>query len=135
MSSPWPSRGTRAYGASSTRPATTCWATRQMLVCPVRHHSPAAALQVERLIHERRPRAVLVEGPADANDLIPLLLDAETAPPVALYAYRQQAAPEGDGSGGDGRPARPPVGLADGRRVGEGTRERVRAVYYPFCDY
>jgi hypothetical protein len=54
----------------------------------VRHHSPAAALQVERLIRERRPRAVLIEGPADASGLIPLLLDPATAPPVAIYAYR-----------------------------------------------
>ena len=46
-----------------------------MLICPVRHHSPAAALQVERLIQARRPQAVLVEGPADATALIPLLLD------------------------------------------------------------
>src|SRR3954469_9369555 len=59
-----------------------------MLICPVRHHSPAAALQVERLIHARRPLAVLVEGPADATALIPLLLDPATAPPVALYAFR-----------------------------------------------
>src|SRR3712207_7332274 len=54
----------------------------------VRHHSPAGALQVDRLIRERRPRAVLIEGPADADPLIPLLLDAGTVPPVALYAYR-----------------------------------------------
>jgi hypothetical protein len=54
----------------------------------VRHHSPAAARQVARLIAARRPQAVLVEGPADATPMIPLLLDAATAPPVALYAYR-----------------------------------------------
>src|SRR5262245_29894344 len=58
------------------------------LIFPVRHHSPTAALQVARLIRDRRPRAVLVEGPADATELIPLLLDAETVPPVALYVYR-----------------------------------------------
>jgi hypothetical protein len=59
-----------------------------MLICPIRHHSPAAALQVEHLIRERRPRAVLVEGPADATALIPLILDPATVPPVAVYAYR-----------------------------------------------
>jgi hypothetical protein len=59
-----------------------------VLICPVRHHSPAAALQVARLIQARRPQAVLVEGPADATPLIPLLLDPATVPPVALYAYR-----------------------------------------------
>jgi hypothetical protein len=92
-----------------------------MFICPIRHHSPAAALQVERLIRERRPRAVLVEGPSDATDLVPLLLDAETAPPVALYAYRQQE-PPADGS--------PPDDAGSFR-----PQDRVRAVYYPFCDY
>lgn len=62
-----------------------------MLIFPVRHHSPAAALQLERLIRERRPRAILIEGPADATPLIPLLLDPATVPPVALYAYRTGA--------------------------------------------
>ncbi len=60
-----------------------------MLIFPIRHHSPTAALQLERLIRERRPRAVLVEGPSDATPLIPLLLDAGTVPPVALYAFRR----------------------------------------------
>ena len=93
-----------------------------ILICPVRHHSPAAALQVARLIRERRPRAVLVEGPADGTDLIPLLLDGETAPPVALYAYR--ATPEGSGRGPGG---------VDGAGATGGPE--VRAVYYPFCEY
>jgi hypothetical protein len=56
-------------------------------IFPVRHHSPSAALHVQRLIVERKPRAVLVEGPVDATPLIPLLLDPDTKPPVALYAY------------------------------------------------
>lgn len=59
-----------------------------MLIFPVRHHSPTAALQVRTLIKKRRPRLVLVEGPSDATPLIPLLLDQATAPPVAIYAYR-----------------------------------------------
>src|SRR5690348_1390732 len=100
---------------TSHRPLAT-----SMLICPIRHHSPAAALQVERLIRQRRPRAVLVEGPSDATDLIPLLLDAETAPPVALYAYRQQDVPAAR-SGGAGTSA------------GQRPQERVRAIYYPFC--
>ncbi len=58
-----------------------------MLIFPVRHHSPAASLQVARLIRERRPKAVLVEGPCDATRLIPLLLDPATEPPVAIYGY------------------------------------------------
>jgi len=35
---------------------------------PVRHHSPAAARLVRALIAERRPAAVLIEGPSDFND-------------------------------------------------------------------
>ena len=61
-----------------------------MLIVPVRHHSPAAALQVGRLIRERRPKVVLIEGPADATGLIDQLLDPATVPPVALYAYRRR---------------------------------------------
>jgi hypothetical protein len=79
-----------------------------VLIVPVRHHSPAAALQVARLIRERRPRAVLVEGPVDADAMIPLLLDPETVPPVAIYAYR---------TGNDAEPS------------------RASAVYYPVCHY
>ena len=61
-----------------------------MLIVPVRHHSPAAALQVGRLIRERRPKVVLIEGPADASELIDQLLDPATVPPIALYAYRRR---------------------------------------------
>jgi len=61
-----------------------------VLIVPVRHHSPAAALQVGRLIRERRPRVVLIEGPADASRLIDQLLDPATVPPVALYAYQRR---------------------------------------------
>jgi hypothetical protein len=58
-----------------------------MLIVPIRHHSPAAALHVRRLIRERRPRVVLIEGPADATGLIEQLADRATQPPVAIYAY------------------------------------------------
>ena len=47
---------------------------------PVRHHSPAAALHLARLIRERRPRAIVIEGPADADPLIPYLLDPASEP-------------------------------------------------------
>ena len=61
-----------------------------MLIVPIRHHSPAAALHVGRLIRERRPQVVLIEGPVDATPLIDQLLDAATVPPVALYAYERR---------------------------------------------
>ena len=56
---------------------------------PVRHHSPAAARHVRAVIERRRPRLVLIEGPAQANHVIPHLLDRATRPPVAVYcSYR-----------------------------------------------
>ena len=71
-----------------------------MLIFPIRHHSPAASRHLDRLIRERRPRAVLVEGPVEADALIPFLLDGDTLPPVAVYAYRadRERGPEAPGS-------------------------------------
>ena len=37
------------------------------------------------------PDLVLVEGPPDAHDVLPLLGDAEMSPPVALLIYRPDA--------------------------------------------
>jgi hypothetical protein len=56
---------------------------------PVRHHSPAVARHLETVILQRRPRVLFIEGPAEANDLIPHIVDAKTKPPVAIYSsYR-----------------------------------------------
>ncbi|HWE38394.1 MAG TPA: DUF5682 family protein [Isosphaeraceae bacterium] len=56
---------------------------------PVRHHSPTVARLLRAALLERRPRLVLIEGPSEANDLIPHVVDARTEPPVAIYSsYR-----------------------------------------------
>jgi hypothetical protein len=56
---------------------------------PVRHHSPAVAEHLEAAILQRRPKLIFLEGPHEANDLIPHLIDARTKPPVAIYSsYR-----------------------------------------------
>ena len=39
----------------------------ELIIVGVRHHSPACARLVEQILIERRPRAVLIEGPADMN--------------------------------------------------------------------
>jgi hypothetical protein len=52
---------------------------------PVRHHSPACAFHVDRLIRKLKPDAVLIEGPRDATNLIPLLTHPATKFPVAIY--------------------------------------------------
>ena len=41
----------------------------RMVYFPVRHHSPACAWHVRKLIQQIRPQALLVEGPRDATRL------------------------------------------------------------------
>ncbi|MBS0659092.1 MAG: hypothetical protein JSR82_12695 [Verrucomicrobia bacterium] len=53
---------------------------------PVRHHSPACARMVRDLILRRRPRAVLIEGPADFNDRLGELRLGHKLP-IAIYSY------------------------------------------------
>lgn len=61
---------------------------RGLSVFPVRHHSPVAArLLVERL-RTRPPKAVLIEGPADATAFISILSDPSNEPPLALLSFR-----------------------------------------------
>lgn len=62
------------------------------LYFPVRHHSPACAFHLRRAIGRYRPDCILVEGPENANPLIPVLADPESHPPLALYySYRDSA--------------------------------------------
>lgn len=53
---------------------------------PVRHHSPAVSKHLRAAMRERKPKLVLIEGPADANALIEHVVDSKTKPPIALYA-------------------------------------------------
>lgn len=57
----------------------------EIKLLPVRHHSPACACQVQRVIQEWQPEAVLVEGPDTACPLIPAMLDPDTRAPFAVY--------------------------------------------------
>jgi hypothetical protein len=83
--------------------------TERVIYFPVRHHSPACAWHVRKLIAETRPAAVLIEGPRDATPLIPLLMHGETRMPVAIYATYVR------------------------RREGEAPDRN--AAYYPLCDF
>lgn len=53
----------------------------------VRHHGPGSARAVRAALEEVRPRVVLIEGPPEADALIPLAADQEMRPPVALLAH------------------------------------------------
>ncbi|MCC7541047.1 MAG: hypothetical protein IT379_32815 [Deltaproteobacteria bacterium] len=60
---------------------------------PVRHHSPRASLVLGAMLDRISPEVVLVEGPSDADPLLPMLVHADTAPPIALLAYRTDGVP------------------------------------------
>lgn len=77
----------------------------ELVLFPVRHHSPACALHLQRLFAACKPGAVLVEGPPSFTPLIPALTAPEAQAPLAIYTYAV---------------------LQD---------EQRHAAYYPFCDY
>ena len=64
----------------------------------VRHHGPGSARAVRRALSAYQPEVVLVEGPPEADPLVPLAGDEDMRAPVALLAYpaagdpRRQAA-------------------------------------------
>src|SRR5277367_4786658 len=82
----------------------------ELVIFPVRHHSPGSALQLRRLMQGTRLSAVLVEGPREFTRLIPMLVHPEARMPLAIYTYAVFKAT------GDETPVR-------------------RAAYYPFCDH
>lgn len=53
----------------------------------IRHHGPGSARRLLEALDELRPAVVLIEGPSDASDLLPMLADAAMVPPVALLTY------------------------------------------------
>ncbi|MFF4827381.1 DUF5682 family protein [Streptomyces sp. NPDC001312] len=57
------------------------------LLLGVRHHGPGSARAVRAALETARPRAVLIEGPPEADALIPLAADRDMRPPVALLAH------------------------------------------------
>jgi hypothetical protein len=59
---------------------------QEILWLPIRHYSPACAAVVSRRILAERPAAVLIEAPDDATPLIPYILHAESAPPLAILS-------------------------------------------------
>ena len=78
---------------------------------PVRHHSPACALHLKRVMDSYKPDIVLIEGPTDSAHLIPYIANDESVPPFCIYYSYDDA---------------------DGRVSDE--KEKYRA-YYPFLAY
>ncbi|WP_432057694.1 DUF5682 family protein [Streptomyces sp. bgisy022] len=53
----------------------------------VRHHGPGSARAVRAALEAARPAVVLIEGPPEADPLLPLAADPDMRPPVALLAH------------------------------------------------
>ena len=53
----------------------------------IRHHGPGSARSLERALEILKPDCVLIEGPPDADELLPLAGHAGLVPPVALLVY------------------------------------------------
>src|SRR5207245_5992729 len=64
--------------------------TDGVAVLGIRHHGPGSARSVVRALERLRPDLVLVEGPPDAQALIPLAVAPGMRPPVALAVYPAQ---------------------------------------------
>ncbi|WP_460068678.1 DUF5682 family protein [Streptomyces sp. YKOK-I1] len=60
---------------------------RWPLLLGVRHHGPGSARAVRAALEAARPRTVLIEGPPEADPLIPLAAGQDMRPPVALLAH------------------------------------------------
>lgn len=83
----------------------------EIILLPVRHHSPACAHHVRRMAESCRPSVILVEGPENANALLPVMTHEETKAPFAIY-----------------------YSYHDKTGVISGEKERYRC-YYPFLEY
>ena len=57
------------------------------LLLGVRHHGPGSARAVRRALAAFQPEVILIEGPPEADPLIPLAGDEQMRAPVALLAY------------------------------------------------
>ncbi|WP_019499296.1 DUF5682 family protein [Pseudanabaena sp. PCC 6802] len=53
----------------------------------IRHHGPGSARSLVYALEQLQPDAILVEGPPEAQPILPLLTHADMKPPVALLIY------------------------------------------------
>src|SRR5271165_4350680 len=53
----------------------------------IRHHGPGCARALRDALIESRPDCLLVEGPPDAQSILPLMMQDTMRPPVALLIY------------------------------------------------
>src|SRR4051812_15265746 len=60
----------------------------QVHIFGIRHHGPGSARSLHGALEGLQPDCLLVEGPPDAESVLPLLAHPDMRPPVALLIYR-----------------------------------------------
>ncbi|MBF5004078.1 DUF5682 family protein [Diaphorobacter caeni] len=55
----------------------------------IRHHGPGSARSLLKALEALQPDAVLIEGPAECEALLPAVANEELRPPVAMLVYGQ----------------------------------------------
>ena len=102
-------------------------AAQQVYFAPVRHHSPACAYALQQYIQALQPTHILIEAPHSFQFLLEALLDADTQPPIAIFAQAQrhkaaQASSQSKKSDEDEDPQ-------------DDQTPALFSAYYPFCEY
>jgi hypothetical protein len=100
-------------GGDDVRRLAARLAGADVVVVPVRHHSPACARAVAAAFERHAPSAVLVEGPRSFDPLVPLLCHEEAAYPLAVYTWLR------------------PVGTT----AQQAKAPPAQGAYFPMCDY
>lgn len=54
----------------------------------IRHHGPGCSKALRAALQRHPPDILLIEGPPDADDVLPLIAHDDMTPPVALLVYR-----------------------------------------------
>lgn len=57
----------------------------------IRHHGPGSCRNILKALEQIRPDLILLEGPAEAEALMPFAADEQMKPPVALLGYQTDA--------------------------------------------
>ena len=57
----------------------------------IRHHGPGSCRNIVEELERIRPDLILLEGPMEAEALMPFIADGQMEPPVALLGYQPDA--------------------------------------------
>ena len=68
-----------------------CSYDKKRFYFPIRHHSPVCSYHLLKVIEKFNPDCILIEGPENANGLLPDITHKETEAPFAIYySYRDK---------------------------------------------